>query len=452
MNILSPRPLSILALALAGMLAGEAGALTITREFAGTWYDPAHSGHGFNFEVIGSGPTKNVLGSWYTYDNAGNPTWVSAMGPVTGDMARLDAWSTRGGAFGNSFDPTNVQTQAWGTLTVRFSSCTEGTVQFNPNNPALASGSMPITRLTLPYNSTCSGGISGDSSTTSSNGEIVQFMANTGLVPAASGKLKFEELPGRTEFSAEAEDLPAGAYALFVDGVQRGTIAVAAATAGGSNGELEFRSPVEPGKILLDFDPRGKLVQVRQGASVFLTATLGTTAAPPPPPGGGSGSPPFGNAVYRLSVEPSGNDGPELKARLEQRSSRVDFNVELEDLPAGTYGLSVGGIDHGNIVVRAVPGGTEGEREFRNPSEPGHDPLDFDPRGRLIEITSSAGSVVLGGLFPDTPNASSSGGGSGGGGDSSGDNGDDSGHGGDDDDDDDHGGHGGGDDDGSGHG
>ncbi|MCB1570459.1 MAG: hypothetical protein KDI72_05295, partial [Xanthomonadales bacterium] len=73
MNIPLPRHLSLLALALAGMLAGDAGALTITREFAGTWYDPAHSGHGFNFEVIGSGPQKNILGSWYTYDNAGNP-------------------------------------------------------------------------------------------------------------------------------------------------------------------------------------------------------------------------------------------------------------------------------------------------------------------------------------------------------------------------------------------
>ena len=458
MNIPLPRHLSLLALALAGMLAGDAGALTITREFAGTWYDPAHSGHGFNFEVIGSGPQKNILGSWYTYDNAGNPTWVSAMGPVTGDVAVLNAWSTRGGAFGNSFDPANVQTQAWGTLTVRFSSCTQGTVQFNPGNPALASGSMPITRLTIPYNSTCSGGISGDSSATSGSGEIVQFITNTGLVPAASGKLKFEELPGRTEFSAEAEDLPSGAYALFVDGIQRGTIAVAT-VAGGTNGELEFRSPVEPGKVLLDFDPRGKVVQIRQGASVFLSATLGTAAAPPPPPtGGGSGSPPFGDAVYHLSVEPSGNDGPELKARLEQRVNRVDFNVELEDVPAGTYGLSVGGIDHGNIVVRAVPGGTEGEREFRNPSEPGHDLLDFDPRGLSIDITSASGSVVLSGLFPNVPNGSAGGGDDDSGGHGGGDSGDDDsgGHGGGDDSgDDDGGGHGGGDDDGddgSGHG
>lgn len=406
MTILLPLRRTLPMLVLLGTLATEAGALTITREFAGTWYDPAHSGHGFNFEVVGSGSNKNILGSWYTYDNAGNPTWISAMGPVQGDTAVLAAWSTHGGAFGNSFDPANVQVNNnWGTLTVRFSSCTQGTVQFNPNDPALASGSMPISRLSMPYNSICSGGISGDSSPASTtSGEIVQFMSNTGVVPAAQGKLKFDESASRTEFSAEAEDLPAGAYSLRVDGIQRGTINVAA-VAGGTNGELEFRSPVEPGKVLLDFDPRGKLVQIAQGSTVFLTATLGSsggTGTTPPPPPGGTGAPPFGDAEYEMSVEPAGNDGPELKARLRQRSDRVDFNVELEDLPAGSYGLLVDGSARGNISVVAVPGGTEGEIEFRNPVEPGKVLLDFDPRGKAIEITAN-GSVVIGGLFPNSP-------------------------------------------------
>ncbi|MGB0133249.1 hypothetical protein, partial [Dokdonella sp.] len=156
-------------------------------------------------------------------------------------------------------------------------------------------------------------------------------------------------------------------------------------------------------KVLLDFDPRGKLVQISQGSTVFLTATLGSAdSPPPPPPGGGSGSPPFGNAEYEMSIEPGGNDGPELKARLRQRSDRVDFNVELEDLPTGSYGLVVGGVNQGNINVVSVPGGTEGEIEFRNPVEPGKELLDFDPRGKAIDIISN-GSVVIGGLFPNTP-------------------------------------------------
>jgi len=197
--------------------------------------------------------------------------------------------------------------------------------------------------------------------------------------------------------------LPVGAYSLTVDGVERGSINVVA-IATGTSGALEFRSPVEPGKLLLDFDPRGKLVQIHQASTLFLTATLAaaTTPPPPPPPGGGTGAPPFGNAEYQLNVEPAGNNGPDLSADLEQRADRVDFKVEVQDVPAGDYSLRIGGSDHGTITVSARTGGTEGQVEFRNPVEPGKQLLDFDPRGQLIEIGSATG-IVLSGMFPNTP-------------------------------------------------
>lgn len=395
---------ALLAMALTGTLVGEASALTITREFAGSWYYPAQSGHGFNFEVVNSGSIKTLLGYWYTYDNAGNPTWVIGTGAVNGDTAHLTARTNSGGSF-NNFNAGNVQTIPWGSLTVRFTSCSQGTVAFDPIDPSLNNGSIPISRLTIPYNSSCSGGVSGDTSATANASEIVQFMSNTGVIPAAQGKLKFEESVERTEFSAEVEDLPTGTYSLVVAGVNRGNLQVVT-VAGGTEAELEFRSPVEPGKQLLDFDPRGKLVQVKQGATVFLSATLGSssTTPPPPPPGGDGSAPPFGNGEYEMSVEPGGNDGPELKARLRQSASRVDFNVELEDVPAGSYRLNVGGVDQGTIQVRAVAGGTEGELEFSYPTDAGDLPLDFDPRGKFIDILS-AGQVVISGLFPSTPNA-----------------------------------------------
>ena len=37
-------------------------------------------------------------------------------------------------------------------------------------------------------------------------------------------------------------------------------------------GELEFRNPVEPGKILLDFDPRGQQIDGLDGSTVILEA------------------------------------------------------------------------------------------------------------------------------------------------------------------------------------
>ena len=35
-------------------------------------------------------------------------------------------------------------------------------------------------------------------------------------------------------------------------------------------GEAEFRVPVEPGKTLLDFDPRGQTIEVLDGTGVIL--------------------------------------------------------------------------------------------------------------------------------------------------------------------------------------
>ena len=45
-------------------------------------------------------------------------------------------------------------------------------------------------------------------------------------------------------------------------------------TVDGVEGELEFRNPVEPGKVLLDFDPRGQLIEVMSGGQAVLSATF----------------------------------------------------------------------------------------------------------------------------------------------------------------------------------
>lgn len=91
----------------------------------------------------------------------------------------------------------------------------------------------------------------------------------------ADGKARFrQELDCDRDFRVEAEDLPAGDYEVVVGGIVRGTLTVADLGGGVFEGELEFDNEVEPGKLLLDFDPRGLLVEVRQGATVFLSVTM----------------------------------------------------------------------------------------------------------------------------------------------------------------------------------
>ena len=74
-----------------------------------------------------------------------------------------------------------------------------------------------------------------------------------GQLLAAVGEL---QLPGRQ---------------VFVGGVLLGTMTVANVL-GKIEGGIEFDTdPSEPGKVLLTFDPRGKLVEVKQGATTFFT-------------------------------------------------------------------------------------------------------------------------------------------------------------------------------------
>ena len=73
----------------------------------------------------------------------------------------------------------------------------------------------------------------------------------------------------------------------------------------------------------------------------------------------------------------------------------------MEDLSVGAYSLWVGGVNRGTIQVTSVPGGTEGEIEFRNPVEPGKVLLNFSPRGEPIEVKNASGVTMLSIQFPD---------------------------------------------------
>lgn len=80
---------------------------------------------------------------------------------------------------------------------------------------------------------------------------------------------------GRHKFSVEVEDVDVGTYGVRVGGVQRASLR-AVATAGGVEGEVEFRSVVERGKILLNFDPRGQLIEIVNAAGeVLFSHTFG---------------------------------------------------------------------------------------------------------------------------------------------------------------------------------
>jgi hypothetical protein len=110
----------------------------------------------------------------------------------------------------------------------------------------------------------------GDGNMDFGNVEIEVELNNTGVFTQASGDAKLKPRADRTDFSVEIEDVPEGSYALRVGGEVVGAIQVVMMPDGSIEGELEFRNPVEPGKSLLDFDPRGQQIDVLDGSTVIL--------------------------------------------------------------------------------------------------------------------------------------------------------------------------------------
>ena len=104
----------------------------------------------------------------------------------------------------------------------------------------------------------------------------------------------------------------------------------------------------------------------------------------------------------RVSLVNTGADADasgKAEFRLRKRN-RMSFKVEAEDLDAANYDVTVGGVLQGVLDVRALPDGrVEGEIEFDSKIEPGHEPLDFDPRGQLVTV-ERAGVIYLQVVFP----------------------------------------------------
>jgi hypothetical protein len=116
------------------------------------------------------------------------------------------------------------------------------------------------------------GGGGGGGGNVCSDEELRLDLENVGPDGDAKGDARHRVLDDcDRDFRVEIEDLPDGSYDLFVGGIDRGDIQVAE-VAGEHQGEIEYHTdPSEVGKVLLTFDPRGQLIEVKQGATVFLS-------------------------------------------------------------------------------------------------------------------------------------------------------------------------------------
>lgn len=393
-------------------LSAPAPAVLLTREFTGSWYDPAKVGQGFNLDVVDNSSGKTAVLYWYTYDAAGRPLWLYGQAVIpAGNSVSMDLFEVSGPRFAQDFSANQLGLNRFGQIQLSFSSCTAGAAVYSGT---LGIGSFNLSRLTQGFGGTCTGTLidDGKASTVadavlnvSGLAETIRVLQPTAAAPMASGELKYRTGSGRIRFSVEVEDLPVGNYSLLGNGVLRATLNVVSVP-GGTQAEVEFSAPADGNELPLDFDPRNMSFVIRQGTTEFMTGRLDAAIGIAPPTGGSSGSaPPTGNA---LTVLRFGTGAVEAKAELKQESSKVEFEVELEGVPAGRYDIQVGSVVRGSISVNALSTGrTYGETEFRNPVESGKLLLNFDPRGALISLRGATG-IVASATFPTQGNAGGS--------------------------------------------
>lgn len=390
MKLLSPKskpPITSLtagALLSFTLISSQALALEVTGGFTGWWGQPDQQNHGVIVSIsqLHSGEKTAVL-YWANYDEQGKPSWLFAQGDVQGSTIQADLYQFDGITFMQPEDPNFEGGEIIGTMDIAFNDCSSGDVDFQTINEIVGTGGFRIQRLTNQPGAGCSGGIGDDVDPGTALEEFNIDLFSTGVISGAEGEAEFEIQPGKAEFEVEIEDVPVGEYELQVGEITRGTIVVTEDDDGDTEGEIEFRSPARSGGLLLDFDPRGQNIDVLRGGVIILTSVAPDSGTTP----GQGDAPTFGDSEIEVDLI---NDGvypaAEGEAELEIESDEVNFEVEIEDVPVGSYALLVGGIERGQIQVVQDDDGTEGEIEFRFPPSPGKLLLDFDPRGKPVEV------------------------------------------------------------------
>jgi len=219
-------------------------------------------------------------------------------------------------------------------------------------------------------------------------------LVSSGVDSNAKGVAEFRASATVSRFKVAVQNLTTGSYDVLVAGVFQASLTVG--TTG--RGEVHFRTNPEPGEnaMPLTFDPRGQLVEVAQGATMFLSVVFPNPPAPAATgTTGASGTMSTRIEILADLVATGALPGANGDARFRSRSGRNSFRVEIEDVPDGVYGLRVAGADVATIEVALG----QGEVEFDTQPQQGKLPLTFDPRGQLVEVLSN-GATILQVVFP----------------------------------------------------
>ncbi|GAB4549425.1 MAG: hypothetical protein Tsb0013_10680 [Phycisphaerales bacterium] len=204
--------------------------------------------------------------------------------------------------------------------------------------------------------------------------------------------------PKKAELRVRANRLTPGVYALVVNGEP---VAMLSTNHRGRINE-RFSTDGNRNSRPLDFDPARSMIElVRSGSGLAVSRAM--LGGQPLGIGGSVGGEQqdgswLPGGVVDATQAPQGTSHRQLEntgvarrgegvAVVTNDWGEVNFWVEIEDVPLGTYTLRVDGSDVGSFQVVNLPGDREGEIEFStDPDEPNDRLLTFDPWGATLEV------------------------------------------------------------------
>lgn len=185
---------------------------------------------------------------------------------------------------------------------------------------------------------------------------------------------------GRRSFSLQLANVTGTNWLVYVDGLPRGQM-----TSRGSSARISFDTLTNRAGVLpLNFDPRGKVLDIAQGTNLVFSSSLEAKAFLLN----------FANPNTQIAYIPStgADTNGTARAKLKvDKEARRKFSVELEDVPVGTYQLLANGLSAANIDVATDDDGTEGEVEFASNDDDSDElPLTFEPINSVFTVQRNA--------------------------------------------------------------
>jgi hypothetical protein len=377
--------LFILTWGIAVTIPAAAADLVVTRYFSGLWDQPKQESQGIMLQIIDQEEDgkKKAVAYWFTYGDDLDTAWYMAIGLVEGDQVVMKLYTAEGVGFMEDEAPGNAGVSSVGSLILSFHNCNKGIASYEMEDIGI--GEFEIKKLAGLYNSRCSGGISDD---TPSHAKPIQMEVD--LDPAregikGKGKAKFWERVDRSDFHVSAEDIPDLVYDIMICDplVMVGTLTVA-----GGEGQTQFRSPEAAGKELLSIDPRDCVIELHDGAGAVLTSGDDVLAEKDNGNNGGNGN---GKMEIEVDMDNTGvYPEAEGEASYLEKNNSIEFEVEIKGVPMGTYPLRVADTPRGEIYVAPDDDDDDdklkGKLRFSNPQKEERELLDFEPRGKWIEV------------------------------------------------------------------